>query len=124
MILDASVAIALRSPQDAHAAEAVRLVLKADDLVVHPVTLAETLVAPARAGIAAQVRQELLEGLGIRLWHPQMEEPERVATLRAETRAALPDCYPLALAEHLRMPLATFDEPLRNAARSRGIAIA
>ncbi len=123
MILDASVAIALRSPQDAHADRAGAIATGADSLVLHPVTLAETLVGPAVAGIAAEVRALLLDGLGIRLWTPDDREPGRVALLRAQSRVALPDCYPLALAEHTGDVLATFDEALMRAARERGVAV-
>lgn len=124
MILDASLLIALRSPQDVHAEHAARLASTAEELIVHPVTLAESLVAPARAGIARQVRVQLLDGLGIRLWHPDEDEPERVALIRAKSRVALPDCYPLALAEHTGKALATLDEALGNAARERGVSVA
>lgn len=123
MILDTSVLIALRSPQDPHADRVSALVMDADDLVVHPVTLAESLVAPARAGIAAEVRAQLTEGLGIRLWHPDDDEPERIALLRADSRVALPDCYPLAVAERTGLPLATFDEALRRTAQTRSVSV-
>lgn len=124
MILDASVVIALRSPQDAHAERARALVLSADDLGIHPVTLAEVLVVPARAGVAAEVRTRLVEGLGMRVCTPTDEEPLHIAELCASTRVALPDCYPLRLAERDGVPLATFDERLARAARERGVVVA
>lgn len=124
MILDASVAIALRSSRDVHAERARSLVLHAAELVIHPVTLAETLVVPARAGIADLVRARLLEGLGIRLWEPDVDEPLRVAELRAQVGVALPDCYVLALAEQTGLPVASFDKRLVRAAMQRGRAIA
>lgn len=123
MILDASVTIALRSPQDAHAERASAMILGAEYLVLHPVTLAETLVAPARVGMAAEVRSLLLTGLGIQLWAPDDEEPQRVALLRARSRVALPDCYPLAVAQRADMALATFDEQLAAAARAQGVTV-
>lgn len=123
MILDASVAIALRSPDDVHARRAAELIVEVEELMIHPVTLAECLVAPARAGVLADARRLLLDGLGIRLWRPDDEEPDRVASLRAASRVALPDCYPLSLAEHTGRPLATFDEALREAAHERGVAV-
>lgn len=124
MILDASVAIALRSPQDPHADAARAVVLSAEELVMHPVTLAEVLVVPARAGLAAQVRDRLIDELGVRIWDPDPDEPLRVAELRAATRIALPDCYVLQLAEQSGHEVATFDDRLRRAARGRGVAIA
>lgn len=120
MILDASVAIALRSPQDPHADRARELVLGMRELVIHPVTLAETLVAPARAGVAAVVRAHLIDALGVTVWRSDADEPLRVAELRAATRTPLPDCYVLALAEATGMPLASFDERLVRTAQERG----
>lgn len=123
MILDASVTIALRSSRDPHAEAARALIVDAGDLVIHPVTLAETLVAPARVGIAAEVRDRLVDGLGIRVWEPDSDEPLRIAELRAATRVALPDCYVLGLAETAEMPMATFDARLAAEARTRGVAV-
>lgn len=123
MILDASVAIALRSPSDPHASRAAELILAAEDLVIHPVTLAECLVAPARSGSVAEARRLLVEGIGIRVWAPGEDEPERVADVRAAARVALPDCYPLLLAADLGLPLATFDAALAAAARERGLDV-
>ncbi|MFT4136210.1 type II toxin-antitoxin system VapC family toxin [Microbacterium sp.] len=123
MILDASVVIALRSEHDRHAGRAAALLARADDLIIHPVTLAECLVVPARAGIADEVRDALVDGLGLRLWTPDEDEPVRVATVRAQTRVALPDCYVLVLAEQLGAPLATFDQGLRSAAAARGVEV-
>lgn len=123
MIVDASAIIALRSADDPHADRAARLVAGIDELLLHPVTLAECLVVPARAGLARQVRDQLIHGLAMRLHHPDDDEPIRVATVRAQTRIALPDCYVLALAEQTGMPLATFDAGLRAVATSRGVNV-
>lgn len=123
MIVDASVAIALRSPDDRHAAAAERIVVAAESLVIHPVTLAESLVVPARRGQARSVRDLLVDRLGFVVATTDADEPVRVAELRAATTVHLPDCYPLALAEHLGEPLATFDTGLAAAARARGIIV-
>lgn len=123
MILDASVVIALRSARDAHADRATALVLGVDELVLHPVTLAECLVVPARAGLANEVRDQLMDGLGMRLSRPGDDEPLRVAAVRAETGIGLPDCYVLALAEESGSALATFDSALRAAAIARGVDV-
>lgn len=123
MILDASVVIALRSSRDPHADAARALILGAGELLIHPVTLAEALVVPARAGIAAEVRTRLVDGLGIRVWEPDFDEPLRIAELRAATRVALPDCYVLGLAEATDMSLATFDARLAAEARVRDVVV-
>ncbi|MDT0156103.1 PIN domain-containing protein [Microbacterium sp. ARD32] len=115
--------IALRSPRDPHAESAASLVVGADELVIHPVTLAEVLVVPARAGLADQVRARLVDGLGIRVSAPDADEPLRIASLRAATRVALPDCYVLGLAAETGSPLATFDAALAAAARGRDVTV-
>lgn len=123
MILDASVLIALRSPRDAHVERAARIVLEADTLVIHPVTLAECLVVPARYGVADATEAALTGDLGVEVWRPGGDEPRRVAELRAAVRIALPDCYPLALAEETGHTLATFDAALAEAAKVRGVVV-
>ncbi len=123
MILDASVAIALRSAEDAHSERAAEIVADTPILTMHPVTLAEVLVAPARVGAAAEARALLVDELGLSVWVPDEEEPERVAILRARTRVSLPDCYPLMLAIETGEPLATFDEALQRAALELDVAV-
>ncbi len=123
MILDASAAIALRSADDPHAPAVARVVIGADELIIHPVTLAESLVVPARAGRTVEALRLLTEEIGIRVESSDSDEPARVADLRAATGIALPDCYPLALAERRADVLVTFDARLAGAARARGITV-
>lgn len=100
-----------------------RVVIGADELIIHPITLAESLVIPARPGRALEALRLLTEEIGIRVKSPDSDEPARVADLRAATGIALPDCYPLAMAEQRADDLATFDACLAEAARARGIAV-
>ncbi|MBK6971069.1 MAG: hypothetical protein IPH29_18665 [Candidatus Microthrix sp.] len=50
IVADASALIAYLNPGDAHHADAVQGLIDVDQFVVHPVTLAEVLVHPARSG--------------------------------------------------------------------------
>ena len=50
IVADASALIAYLNPRDAHHADAVQGLIDVDQFVVHPVTLAEVLVHPARSG--------------------------------------------------------------------------
>lgn len=52
-----------------------------------------------------------------------MDEPIRVARVRAETRLKLPHVYVLATAIELDATLATFDKRLADAARERGVEV-
>lgn len=122
IVLDASVVIAMLSRADQHHRRAAEIVVAGGDLLVHPVTLAEVLVGPARLGDAAGV-SDALTSLGIRVDLPDAAQPGRVASLRASTGLTLPDCYVLDVAEVHRAPLATFDRRLATRARERGVEV-
>lgn len=123
IVLDASVLIALRTSRDAHSPAAVSIATHHSEYVVHPVTLAEALVVPARAGLATQAHAGLIDALDFRLWRPDDGEPQRVAILRATTSLKLPDCYVLSVAADLHAGLATFDEALARAGRTLGLTV-
>jgi len=122
IVLDASVVIAHLSSRHPHHARSFVLLDTEAELALHPVTLAETLVLPAR-----ERREELvlaaLRRLGVEQLEPDAAEPQAVARLRAETGLGLPDCYVLHAAERLGAGLATFDERLSSIARERGVLL-
>ncbi|WP_165808039.1 MULTISPECIES: PIN domain-containing protein [unclassified Microbacterium] len=122
IVLDANVLISFWAEGDAHAADAFEILDTEEDLVLHPVTLAETLVWPVRE----QRESEALEDharLGVERLTPATDEPLRVARLRAETGLKLPDAYVLAAAIMLGATLATFDRRLADIARERGVEV-
>jgi predicted nucleic acid-binding protein len=124
IVLDASVLIAFLDAADAHhrAAYAVIASDAADDPVVHPLTLAEVLVAASRAGTGTRLAADLATA-GIRTDLPDADQPLRLAELRASTRLRLPDCCVLDVASFHRAPLATFDKRLAGEARGRGVQV-
>lgn len=122
--LDASFVIALRSRDDEHSRRAAA-VITADigqELLIHPLTLAEVLVEPARVDREVAVRDALVDG-GVTMWQPDVDEPVRIARLRVTTSLKLPDCVVLALAERSGAALASFDDRLRAVARARGVPV-
>lgn len=122
IVLDANVLISFWADDDPHAADAFEILDTEDDLVLHPVTLAETLVWP----VHEQRENEALEDharLGVERLTPALDEPLRVARLRAETGLKLPDTYVLATAIMLGATLATFDRRLADVARERGVEV-
>lgn len=122
-VLDANVLIAHFSDLDPHHERAVTLLLDADDeLAVHPLTLAEVLVGPARAGMLERARS-LLDRLGVIVRPTPPDEPETLARLRAETQLKMPDCCVLAAALDSADTLATFDEKLATAAERLGVVV-
>ena len=123
IVSDASLIIALLHETDPHHAVARDLVRDVmTDGLVHPITLAEVLVAAARRGVAAEVLSDL-EELGFRADVPDAGQPVRLAELRVDTGLKLPDCCVLdvALAQHA--PLATFDDRLATVAEARDLQV-
>jgi predicted nucleic acid-binding protein len=89
---------------------------------MHPVTLAEVLVGPARLGDADGAHARLA-ALGFRVDLPDAGQPVRLAVLRVQTRLKLPDCCVLDVALVHQAQLATFDARLAEVARNRGVAV-
>jgi predicted nucleic acid-binding protein len=117
IVLDASVLIAHLDGRDAYHAEASRLLAgcRAEPLGASSVSLAETLVAPARAGRLADAT-EALERLGIAELPLSKGAPARLAELRACTGRKLPDCCVLLAAQDYGAAVASFDSALTKAA--------
>ena len=123
IVADASWVIALRDPDDEHHAHASEIndATLDDDVLLHPVTLAECLVAPARLGAldgAVAALRAAYEVPGV-----DVDAPVRWAQLRAETRLRLPDAIVLdTTIVHAATAVVTFDAALATAAAARGIA--
>lgn len=122
IVLDAGVLIAHLDGRDAHHRRATRLLVDtgAEPLGAGTITLAETLVAPARAGRLADVT-EVLERLGVIELPLGDRATARLAQLRADAGRKLPDCCVLLAAEEHRGTIASFDSPLRAAAKRLGL---
>jgi len=124
IVIDASWIVALRDPDDDHHGRAVATAgeIADEDAVLHPVTLAECLVAPARLGML----EEALAGLraSFDLADVDRDAPVRWARLRADTGLRLPDAIVLDTALHRRArAVATFDERLAARAAGHGIEV-
>lgn len=124
IVLDASVLIAHLDPQDAHHAAADDFLRQnaAAPFGTGPVTMAEVLVGPVRAGRAERLTRDLRR-LGVEVIDMVAESPRRLAELRVQTGLRMPDCCVLLAAEQLGAELATFDVRLADAARHRGIIV-
>jgi predicted nucleic acid-binding protein len=124
IVLDVSVLIAHLDGRDPHHESAVRL-LRAHSMELlgaSQISLAETLVAPARAGRLDDAR-EALERLSIRELAFGHDASPRLAGMRAETGLKLPDCCVLLTAEDHYGGIASFDKGLRGRARDLGIPV-
>jgi len=124
IVLDASVLIAHLDASDIHHERAGALLGDAADeaLGASPITLAEVLVGPARAG-EVERGTALLHELDVTSVRLLDDAPARLAVLSAGTGLRLPDCCVLLAAEQTRGAVATFDDRLANAATERGLAI-
>jgi len=113
IVVDASVLIAFLDASDSHHQAAVeRLENAVPPLIVHPITAAEVLVAPARQGIADQVWSELV-AIGVQIDDTPIN-PLQLAKLRVETGCNIPDCCVIVAAAARHATVATFDERLRK----------
>ncbi|MFN2503257.1 MAG: type II toxin-antitoxin system VapC family toxin [Acidimicrobiales bacterium] len=123
-MLDASVLIAHFDATDRHhpRASALLLDVAGEAMGASPITLAEVLVGPARAGQLDRGTALLheLDVTGLRL--PD-DAPLRLAVLRAGTGLRLPDCCVLLAAEQAQGVVATFDDRLAAAATERGLGV-
>ncbi len=124
IVLDASVMIAHLSPVDVHHAAATAILLNATpgSTLVHALTMAEVLVGGVRVGRGAAMLDDL-RAAGIQVAPQDVDQPLRLAELRAGTGLKLPDCCVLDVAVHYHASLATFDEAVASAGRQRGVAV-
>jgi predicted nucleic acid-binding protein len=125
IVLDACVLIAHFDAEDALHEDARNLLRSVADqaLRTSPLTQAEVLVGPARAGRLDRAVAALAQ-LDVRTVPMETDAPMRLAMLRAETRLKLPDCCVLLAAEQVSdAQIATFDDQLYAVARQRGFAV-
>ena len=125
IVLDASVLIAHLDERDAlhERAEEALTSVAAHPLAASPLTVAEVLVGPARAGRADEA-VGVLRALGISEVPLPEDASTRLAELRARTGLKLPDCCVLLAAETAPADaVLTFDERLLAAATRRGFRI-
>lgn len=123
--VDASVVIAHLQPRDPHHHPATAYLRDHADesLLIHSLDLAEVLVGGVRAGRGQELLDDL-HAIGIRIADKREGEPLRLAALRVDTGLKLPDCCALDAALTSESTLATFDERLASAARTRHLKTA
>jgi predicted nucleic acid-binding protein len=117
IVLDASVLIAFLDSNDEHHEAAVSLLESsgAEPLSASTISLAEVLVAPAKAGRLDEATTAL-ERLGVTELPVGESSARQLAEIRARTGLKMPDCCVLAAARNLGASVATFDKALAKAA--------
>lgn len=124
IILDASVLIAHRDPDDVHHERATQLLIDHLDqgLGASVITVAECLIGPIRAGQQERF-QTFLEQLDVSILPVGQSDGRRLATLRARSGLKLPDCCVIAAAQEADGQVATFDEQLQTSSEELGIPV-
>jgi toxin FitB len=125
IVLDASVLIAHLDSDDRHHEDA-QILLEAsgeEPLGASAITLAETLVSPARADRLADA-ETALQRLGVAELTLGENTPRRLAQLRAEINLKMPDCCVLLAAQEHAGTVASFDTDLLTAASKLGLETA
>lgn len=122
IVLDASVLIAHLDGSDRHHAKARSLLEEksGEPLGASPITLAETLVSPARAGLLEDA-ETALKRLGIQELPLRAGSPGRLAEMRSQVGLKMPDCCVLLAAQDHDGTVASFDSDLLVAARKLGL---
>ena len=120
---DASWLIALLDPLDVHHQRAVEVrdAIGDEPVILHPLTLAECLVGPAKIGTLEAMERTLRAEVEVLDFDPQ--SPARFARLRTEHRLRLPDAVVLDTARERQSGIATFDECLARAGRNEGLRV-
>lgn len=124
IVLDARVLIGHLDTRDPHHEKATALLAASDAeaLGASAITIAETLVAPARAKRLKEAKAAL-QRLGVEELGLGEDVPARLAELRAKTGRKLPDCCVLLAAKQSGGSVASFDTSLRKTARKMGLAV-
>ena len=124
IVADASWVVALRDPRDDHHRQAVAIngQIADEDALLHPVTLAECLVAPAQLRVLEGASEGLRASFVVTDVDP--DAPLRWAVLRAKTGLRLPDAIVLDTAlGHNARAIATFDAKLAASAAHHGLEV-
>ena len=118
IVLDASVLIAHLNDSDMHHTKAEFLLEAVSDEPwgASAVTLAETLISPARAGYLVEM-ETVLVGLDVQELPLGAGAPGRLAEMRAELGLKMPDCCVLLATQNNDATVASFDAGLLAAAR-------
>lgn len=124
IVTDASWVIALRDDQDPHHAAATAILTEVglEATLLHAVTLAGCLVAPARLGLLDAAATALRAAFEI--VDADREAPLRWASIRADSGLRLPDAIVFDTArQHRARAIVTFDERLATVSRQYGIEV-
>ncbi len=124
IVVDAGVLIGHLDSSDRHHDRATALLrgAGATSLAASPISIAEVLVGPSRAGFLDRARAAIAQLQIATIWFAE-DAPARLATMRAATSLKLPDCCVLLAAEQADRVVATFDQRLADLAHERGFTV-
>lgn len=122
IVLDASVLIAYLDESDVHHVQVLKVLSTTERYRIHTLTLAEVLVRPTQEGRAVELIDKIT-AIGIGELERVPDEARQLADMRVSTPLKMPDCCVLMAATARAASLASFDERLRDVARSRGLHV-
>jgi predicted nucleic acid-binding protein len=125
IVLDAGALIAFLNPSDELHGSAVTSLIELGPgraFGISPITHAEVLVGPARAG-TLDATEQAMAALGVSEVALPMDAARRLATLRVRTALKLPDCCVILAAQAAAGMLLTFDDRLAKVAVRLGVSI-
>ncbi len=124
IVIDASILIAHLDPTDAHHTAATALLRDTidEDRGMSVLTIAECLVRPVRAGVAATV-ERALDRLEIAALSLDADQARQLAETRAQTGLRMPDAVVIHAALTRGGGVASADAGLRDAARACGLRV-
>ncbi|MDR1852937.1 MAG: PIN domain-containing protein [Propionibacteriaceae bacterium] len=118
-VVDAGVLIAWAEPEDVFHSQAIEMLAKYEELVVHVVNYAELLVGLEESEWAKFAEQ--LQTIGC---VPTPTTPEALASARKHTGLKLPDACVIALAQTVSAEaILTLDKRVAKAAKSSGFTV-
>jgi predicted nucleic acid-binding protein len=125
IVLDASALIAFLNPSDGLHRRAVTTLVALGPrrfFGISPITHAEVLVGPARAG-TLEATEQAVAALGVTEVELPVDAARRLATLRAGTSLKLPDCCVILAAQTSAGTILTFDDRLAAGARKLAVEV-
>ncbi|MDR0990170.1 MAG: PIN domain-containing protein [Propionibacteriaceae bacterium] len=125
IVCDTSFLIAFLEPSDFHHATAVAILTahSTEQLVIHPINLAELFVGARSDAEADSLADFLAQNLRLEILTLEASHARQLGRMRRETGLKLPDCCAVVAAAQRSASVVTFDERQAKVARDLGLTV-